>query len=823
LQFYILQLYKLHLLDKFQNNVYSLFKFENRSSYTPYKEFERLTMTEGNAFRTISSIPVTEDVEGINAVIKSTKTHCCYCAMQCQMELSEKADGSVEVKPLEHPINKNKLCVLGQNSAKLFNHRERLTTPLVRRKGELVPSTWEEAMERAVAGFKFLKFKYGNDANAVYSGASISTEKAYLLGKFARVALKTPHIDYNGRYCMSAAAAGANKAFGVDRGLNMPLSDIPKHDVIMVFGANTAETLPIMVNYLLEAKNNGTKFIMVDPRQTSTTNLAALHLQINVGEDFALSTAMLKIILDNGWQSKKSIEERTSNFAETAEYVRSTNLDYLLNATGLHIEKVREAVELLRHAKRPLFLTGRGNDQNSRGVASTLAVINLSLALGANYGTLTGQANGQGGREHGMKADQLPGYRLITNKEAREHVAKVWGIEEKELPGPGHSAFELMQAIGRKEIRGLFVLGSNPVISSPDTDQVRKWLGTMDHLVVVDTFLSETSMLADVVLPGSLWAEETGSTTNLEGRVVLREALRRPPEGAKTDTEIVLEIAERLGAAKYFDYGRPPVLYSHDTKNTSSVGAYPPQFGGEGSSRDVVFSHHTSSTGGQTPTEYAANISEAIFNELRHASQGGPADYYGITYARLRNNEELFWPCPDTTHKGTPRMFTERYAHPDGRAKFYVVPYHHPDEVPDKDYPFQLTTGRYLVHYLTGNHTRRTDLLINKKPEPYVEVHPNTAAKLKLYQDEFARITTRRAEALYKVKITKKIKPDVLFIPVHWEGKQAANRLTNPVLDPICKMPEFKVCAARLEPVPQEEIERLGLTQGGKKQFVSGD
>ncbi len=792
-------------------------------------------MTEGNAFRETSVIPenppvVEADGEVENTVVRSAKTHCCYCAMQCQMELREKQDGSVEVKPLEHPINKNKLCVLGQNSAKLFNHRERLTTPLVRRKGELVPASWEEAMERAVAGFKFLKYKYGNDANAVYSGASISTEKAYLLGKFARVALKTPHIDYNGRYCMSAAAAGANKAFGIDRGLNMPLSDIPKHDVIMIFGSNTAETLPIMVNYLLEAKHNGTKFIMVDPRQTSTTNLAALHLQINLGEDFALSTAMLKIILDNGWQKEKFIKERTSNFEETAQYVRGTNLDYLLNATGLQSEKVREAVELLRHAKRPLFLTGRGNDQNSRGVASTLAVINLSLALGANYGTLTGQANGQGGREHGMKADQLPGYRLITDKTAREHVAKVWGIDEKDLPGPGHSAFELMQAIGRKEVRGLFVLGSNPVISSPDTDSVRKWLGTMDHLIVVDTFLSETSLLADVVLPGSLWAEETGSTTNLEGRVVLREALRLPPEGARTDTEIVLEIAGRLGAAKYFNYGHshaaPPVVHLQSQKSTSSLDHYPPQIGGEGSSRDLVGMYHTTSMGGQTPHVAPSSISEAIFNELRHASQGGPADYYGITYERLRNNEELFWPCPDTTHEGTPRMFTKRYAHADGRAKFHVVPYHHPDEVPDKEYPFQLTTGRYLVHYLTGNHTRRTDLLINKKPEPYVEVHPVTAAKLKLYQDEFARITTRRAEALYKVKITKKIKPDVLFIPMHWEGKQAANRLTNPVLDPICKMPEFKVCAANLQAVSQEEVERLGLSQGkqgGKKQFVSGD
>lgn len=791
-------------------------------------------MTEGNAFRTTSFIsqnPPIVEADGVRErlPVKTAKTHCCYCAMQCHMELQEFEDGSVEVKPLEHPVNKNKLCVLGQNSAKLFNHTERLITPLVRQQGKLVPTTWEEAMERAVAGFNFLKFKYGNAANAVYSGASVSTEKAYLLGKFARVALKTPHIDYNGRYCMSAAAAGANKAFGIDRGLNMPLSDIPKHDAVMIFGANTAETLPIMVNTLLEAKQNGTKFIIVDPRQTSTVNLAALHLQINVGEDFALSTLMLRMILDNGWHNPEFIKERTNNFEETAQYVQSTSAEYLLTATGLSFEKVREAVELLRHAKRPLFLTGRGNDQNSRGVASTLAVINLSLALGANYGTLTGQANGQGGREHGMKADQLPGYRLIANKEARQHVAEVWGINESELPGPGYSAFELLQAIGHKEIRGLFVLGSNPVISSPDTDQVKKWLGTMDHLVVVDSFLSETASIADVVLPGSLWAEETGSTTNLEGRVVLREALREPPIGAKRDMEIVLDIAARLGAAQYFNYSlqnpltAPPVLNLQSKKTISSVEHYPSQIGGEGSSRDGVFFRHTLGTGGQTLPTNEATLSEAIFTELRHASRGGPADYYGITYERLRNGEELFWPCPSLEHPGTPRMFTENYAHPDGRAKFHILPYHHPDEVPDDEYPFQLTTGRYLVHYLTGNHTRRTDMLINKKSEPYVEVHPVTAAKLKLYQDEFASLKTRRAEAFYKVKITKKIKPDVLFIPMHWEGARAANRLTNPVLDPICKMPEFKVCAANLQAVSKEEMERLRADKGGNKEFVSGD
>ncbi len=684
---------------------------------------------------------------------QTVKTHCCYCAVQCGMTLTDGAK-EVEVAPQEHPINRGKLCVLGQNSVKLFDHAERLTTPLVRRGGELVPAPWDEALERVVAGFKFLQFKYGHAANAVYSGASVSTEKAYLLGKFARVALHTPHIDYNGRYCMAAAASGALKAFGLDRGLNMPMADIPEHDAILIIGSNTAETLPILVNTLLEARDRGAKFIVVDPRKTTTANLAALHLPVDLGGDLALANALLRVVLDNAWQDETFISARTNGFEKVAEYLQSIPLEHLIQMSGLEEPQVFEAAKLLSEAKNPLILTGRGADQNSRGVETTLAFINLSLALGANYGTLTGQANGQGGREHGMKADQLPGYRSIADDAAREHVASVWGVDADSLPGPGYSAFELMQAVGRKEVRGLFVLGSNPVVSSPDTDRVRAWVKEMDHLVVVDSFLSETASLADVVLPGSLWAEETGTTTNLEGRVVLREALREPPKGARRDLDIIVEVAQRLGHTRQFLSAQP----------------------------------------------------EDIFEELRRASKGGPADYYGVTYERLREGDGLFWPCPDLSHPGTPNVFTERFAHADGRAAFHVIPYRQPNEIPDGDYPFQLTTGRTLVHYLTGNHTRRTPLLASKRPEPWVEVSPVTAAQLKLIQGEYARLSTRRAAALFKVKISKKIKPGVLFIPMHWEGAQAANRLTNPVLDPHCKMPEFKVCAARLEPVPQTDL-----------------
>lgn len=702
--------------------------------------------------RTNSSLTTLE--HKVQQAQQTADTHCCYCAMQCQMRLVATHEG-VTVTGLNHPINKTKLCVLGQNSTKLFNHSERLTTPLIRKNGELVPTTWDEALSKVVDGFKAIQKRSGHSANAVYSGASISTEKAYLLGKFARVALKTPHIDYNGRYCMSSAAKAAIIAFGLDRGMNIPLEDIPKHDVIMLVGSNPAATLPIIMNYLLDAKKQGAKFIIIDPRKTVTANLATIHLAVSLGGDLALANALLKGIIESGKENASFIAERTNNFESIKAYLKTIHSSILTNETGLYDSEISETLDLLTSAENPLILTGRGNDQNSRGVDSTLAFINLALALGASYGTLTGQANGQGGREHGMKADQLPGYRLISDDDTRKQIAELWGIKETDLPQAGHSAFELLQAIGRKEIHGLFVLGSNPVVSSPDKDKVKAWLQSMKHLVVVDNFMSETASLAAVVLPGSLWAEETGTTTNLEGRVVLREALKPPPIGAKIDLEIIIDIAHRLGTQAQFNYS----------------------------------------------LEAPEQLAESINEEFRIATKGAPADYFGISYSRLRAGEELFWPCPDDTSTGQKRIFETCFAHKDSKAQFSVIPYTYLAEQTSVDYPLYLTTGRYLVHYLTGNHTRRSDTLNKKISEPYVEIHPDTAELFALKDGEQARLKTRRAEAIFTVKLSKKIRADVIFIPMHWEGLQAANRFTAAVLDPKSKMPEFKAAAASLEAV----------------------
>jgi assimilatory nitrate reductase catalytic subunit len=400
-----------------------------------------------------------------------------------------------------------------------------------------------------------------------------------------------------------------------------------------------------------------------------------------------------------------------------------------------------------------MVLSARGSEQQSHGVDNVLALINLVLALGkagkphCGYGCLTGQGNGQGGREHGQKADQLPGYRRLDNPEHRTAIAKVWGVNPDTLPAPGKSACELLDALGlRGGVHALLVFASNIVVSAPRAATLPERLQDLDLLVVVDSFLSETAALADVVLPTTQWAEEEGTMTNLEGRVLLRRAARPPPEGVWTDTQIIKALAHRLGCVDGFDDAAP-----------------------------------------------------LIFEELRRASAGGIADYAGISYPRIEAEQGVFWPCPSVQHTGTPRMFLERFATADGRARFHPVEFRGAAEEPDDDYPFYLTTGRLMNHYQTGAQTRRIPELAAAEAAPFVEMHPQVARTLGVDEGGLVRLRTRRGELLLPARMAAAIRLDTLFVPFHWGGMGSINRLTNQALDPFSKIPEFKVCAARID------------------------
>ncbi|MCV2464885.1 molybdopterin oxidoreductase family protein [Streptomyces sp. ICN988] len=705
----------------------------------------------------------------------TTPTHCPYCALQCGMNLTPVEGGTVEVSDrADFPVNRGALCGKGRTAAQVLAPGARLTSPLVRAAdGTLAPAGWEEALDRIARNLEHTRAQYGADALGVFGGGGLTNEKAYALGKFARVVLGTSQIDYNGRFCMSSAAAAGTRAFGLDRGLPFPLEDIPRTGCVILVGANPAETMPPSLRYFTELRENGGTLIVVDPRRTKTAEQADLHLAPRPGTDLALALGMLHLVVAEGRVDEAYVEERTSGWEEARAAAMAHWPEHVERITGVSVPELREAVRLFCAPEAAMVLTARGPEQQAKGTDTVGAWINLCLATGragrprSGYGCLTGQGNGQGGREHGQKADQLPGYRKLTDPAARRHVAEVWGVDPDSLPGPGRSAYELLDALGT-DIRSLLVMGSNPVVSAPRAAHVEGRLRSLDFLAVCDVVLSETAELADVVLPVTQWAEETGTTTNLEGRVLLRRRAITPPEGVRGDLDVLHGLAGRLGVEKGF------------------------------------------------PVD-----PEEVFEELRRASAGGPADYSGIDYRRLARENGVFWPCPapptddggaDGTgaapHPGTPRLFLDRFATDDGRARFAPVAHRPSAEEPDDAYPVLLTTGRVVAQYQSGAQTRRVAELNAAAPGPFVELHPRLAARLGAAEGDPLAVVSRRGRAVAPARITTAIRPDTVFMPFHWPGEGRANTLTNPALDPASRMPEFKVCAVRVEvarrPSPDE-------------------
>ncbi|MCM3587751.1 molybdopterin oxidoreductase family protein [Mesobacillus maritimus] len=690
------------------------------------------------------------------------ETQCPFCSMQCKMNLHEDRStqkSRLKVTPLKSdPVSEGRLCPKGIFSYKHAIGSGRLRTPLLKVEHSFVPVSWEQAYHWLYQKIASVQKKYGKNALSVYGSGALTNEKAYLLGKFSRVALETKYIDYNGRFCMSSAASASNQAFGVDRGLTNPLSEIEDAECIILAGTNVAECQPTMMPYFRRAKANGSKIIVIDPRETLTSKFADLHLKIKPGLDSALVNGMLKVMVDEDYVNHSFVQESVEGGAELLAFARSIDMNEVERVTGVAKNQIIEAARLYGRASTGMVFTARGVEQHAGGVNTVRNFINLVLMTGkigkqgCGYGTITGQGNGQGGREHGQKADQLAGYRLIENVEHRNHMAKVWGIQEDKIPGKGVSAYELFEKMLEQEIHGMIVLGSNPVVSNPNTNLVKSALGKLDFLVVIDTLMSETVELADLILPGSTYLEEEGTMTNLEGRVILRKAAKKLPGEARLDWKILCEISELLGKGKYFPY----------------------------------------------------QTSEDIFEELRKATKGGIADYAGITYNRIEEEKGVFWPCPSESHPGTPRMFVGgQFHHENGKARVTPIANQFPKERTDEEFPLTLTTGRILHHYQTGVQTRITSEL-NKTSEPFLEIHPTTAKKLGLVDKEKARICSRRGEMILKAKFSPGIREDCVFVPFHWGGKQSINQLTLPELDPQSKMPEFKACAVRVTALEAE-------------------
>jgi assimilatory nitrate reductase catalytic subunit len=702
-----------------------------------------------------------------------TASHCPYCALQCAMTLTRASTpvdvaltsrAALTISGRDFPTNRGGLCKKGWTAAELVSSGDRITQPLLKTpEGTFRGASWEEALDLIAARVHDIREESGADAIGVFGGGGLTNEKAYQLGKFARLALGTSRIDYNGRFCMSSAAAAGMRAFGLDRGLPFPVDALDDADAVLILGSNVAETMPPFIGHLEGVRSRG-GLIVVDPRRTATARLtddgSGMHVQPAPGTDLVLLLGLCHVVLADGLADIEYLEARTVGLDRIRRDVAAWWPERVQSVTGVPVATIRAVARKLAAADGAYVLTGRGVEQHADGTDTATAAINLSLLLGlvgterSGYGTLTGQGNGQGGREHGQKADQLPGYRKITDPAAREHVARVWGVHPDVIPGPGLPAVQLLAALGKPDgIRVLLVHGSNVVVSAPDAGAVRAGLKALDLLVVSDFFLSETAQLADIVLPVPQWAEEEGTMTSLEGRVLRRRRAVEPPAGVRDELWILSELARRLDA---------PGRYDLDA--------------------------------------------EAVFDELCRASAGGPADYSGLDYALLDSGVAAHWPYP-VGSTGTPRLFLDRFAHDDGRARLVSVKPATPRGPAAVDGALTLITGRLLEHYQSGTQTRRVPELAEVRPQSEAQLHPVAAERLGLADGDLAELTSTSGRVRAIVRLSPDIRHDTVFLPFHYPDLESANLVTRSDTDPISGMPEFKRTVVQMRRVEAPSVE----------------
>jgi len=638
-----------------------------------------------------------------------------------------------------YPANEGKLCIKGNNTYKLLSHPERLTEPLI--KGE--KASWEDALRLVAEKFDRVS---AEDFGIIGSGKT-SNEEGYILQKFARIIMDTNNIEYCARFCHSATVAGLGPVVGSGV-METSQLDIDQADCVFLAGVNLQENFPGIARRVRKAKNNGTKVIVLDPRITATVkNLADIHLQLKPGTDAALLNAMIKIIIDDGWQNEQFIKARTAGYGELKAFISNIDLEETRKITSVSLDKIRASAAAFAKAAKGCILYDEGITQHITGSDNVKLLANLVLLTGhigkpgAGVNPMRGQISGEGSGDMGCVNVFYPGFKRV-NKETAEHFQRLWGVEN--LPSqPGKTLMDIINTC-----KVIYIVGVNPMISAPDSNNVRKSLEGLDFFVVQDIFMTETAELADVVLPAATWVEREGTHTGIDRKVYKINKIVEPPGQAKTDWGITMNIAKRMGFSDKFNY----------------------------------------------------NSSKDIFEEIRRCVP----QYAGISYERLEKTiGGIHWPCPSEDHPGTPTMFTEKFNTPDGKGCFQPVEYKPPAEVSDDKYPYILTTGRVIFHYHTGSMTRRTDSLSSELPDAFIQIHPEDARELKISNGERVVVKSRRGQLEIKTRISADITRGVVFIPFHFNLANA-NILTNPAVDPVCKMPEFKVCAVNIEKAEQK-------------------
>ncbi len=697
----------------------------------------------------------------------TVRSQCPYCGVGCGIALTV-TDGQVTrvSGDSQHPANAGQLCIKGATIEQTIAPPTRLLQAMLRpdRAAALRPSGLEQGLDATAARLRTIIERDGPGAVGMYVSGQLTTESCYLASKLCKGLLGTNTIDANSRMCMASAASAYVRAFGSD-GPPCAYSDIEAADCFVIVGSNTAECHPIVYRRIeQQVRRHGATLIVIDPRRTATAKFATLHLPVRPGGDTALLNGLLHILARDGALDHGFLARHTSGAAEMLAAAAGWPPERAALATGLDIEQIEAAGALLVRSQRTLSLWSMGVNQSRNGVAKAQSIINLHLATGrvgkpgCGPFSLTGQPNAMGGREAGYLAHQLPGYRRVDNPQHRREIEAAWGLAPGAIsPTPGPDAQTMFGQLADGTLKAIWIIGTNPLHSLPNTAAIRHALEQAELVIVQDVYASSSLLpYADVALPAAQWIESSGTFTASDRHVTLLNQAAPAPGAARPDWWLLQSVAQRLGFA---------VNYPN---------------------------------------------AEAIWDEYRALTSGGyPLDVSGITYARLGSGP-LQWPCPSVEHPGTERLYADgRFATPDGRARCMPTALVEPAEQPDAEFPFWLTTGRVLEHWHTRTRTATVPRLNQRHSGSFIEINPADAALLGVVEGEALAVLSRRGECTAPVRISADIQPGCVFMPIHWDDGNP-NAITSTAVDPLSLQPELKACAVRLAAVFEPHRLHLG-------------
>jgi formate dehydrogenase major subunit len=691
-------------------------------------------------------------------VDKVVPSVCPYCGVGCQLDYHVKDNEIVRVEGRDGPANHERLCVKGRYGYDYVHHRQRLTRPLIRKQGiaktaDFVmdpadplavfrEASWEEALQVAGGTLKRIRDEHGGKALAGFGSAKGSNEEAYLFQKLVRTGFGSNNVDHCTRLCHASSVAALLEGIG-SGAVSNPVMDVMKAEVVLLIGANPVVNHPVAATWIKNAVRNGTKLILADPRRSELARHATHYLQFKPDTDVALLNAMMHAIVEEGLVAQSFVADRTSGFDEIRKNVAGYSPEAMAPVCGVPAATIREVARMYATSRGSMILWGMGISQHVHGTDNARCLIALSMMTGqvGRPGTglhpLRGQNNVQGASDVGLIPMMYPDYQRVDNAGTRNRFEEVWGMTLDPLPGL--TVVEIMNAVHAGQIRGMYIMGENPAMSDPDVSHARQALSELEMLVVQDIFLTETGYLADVILPASAFPEKTGTFTNTDRSVQLGRQALEPPGEARQDLAIIVAMARTLGLDWHYDH----------------------------------------------PSQ--------VFDEMRRTMPS----IAGITWDRLEREHAVTYPCEHEGDPGQRVVFTDDFPTANGKGRFVPAAIIPAAEKPDADYPFVLITGRQLEHWHTGSMTRRARVLDTIEPSPVASVNPDDLEKLGVDAGNAITVASRRGSITLSARADEGTPCGAVFIPFcYYEA--AANLLTNPVLDPFGKIPEFKYCAVRV-------------------------